>query len=56
MQLGKGSLGAINYFTNAYYFFLISGKSFNKGKEVRGGEILNNFSLMKQFEWYKRLF
>lgn len=21
MQLGKGSLGAINYFTNAYYFF-----------------------------------
>lgn len=37
-------------------FFLVSGKSFNKGKEVRGGEILNNFSLMKQFEWNKRLF
>lgn len=56
MQLGKGSLGAINYFTNAYYFFLISGKSFNKGKKVRRGEILNNFSLMMQFEWNKRLF
>ena len=56
MHLGKGSLGAIHYFANAYYFFLISGKSFNKGREVRGGEILNNFSLMKQFEWNKRLF